>query len=234
MRDIIHTYNKTKILHHAYAIEGEKEAALKKLYLFLENEVGVSVAANPDLFRDEFETFGIDDGRALKERAFGKAFLGGMKIFILVFTAITREAQNSLLKLFEEPPQRTHFFVLVPSAHILLPTLRSRMFLASAKTERKGHDEFTGKFLSAGKAKRIDMLKGIIDDKDRRKSLRVLNNIEEEFYRAVRLENAANEHIALFEEIAKLRKDLDARSMSVKMILEHISLITPLMRVKDR
>jgi hypothetical protein len=36
------------------------------------------------------------------------------------------QAANSLLKLFEESPPRTHFFMLAPSAQSVLPTVRSR------------------------------------------------------------------------------------------------------------
>ena len=58
----------------------------------------------------------------------------GKKIFIIETGFFTREAQNSLLKVFEEEPtEGTHFFVFTPSAETLLPTLRSRMVILHQK-----------------------------------------------------------------------------------------------------
>jgi hypothetical protein len=226
MRDFIATYKNNRKLHHAYIIEGRKESARRHLFKFLEDEVGISTKANPDFYYRDFENFGIDNGRELKEMATRQAVFGGLKIFSFSFNAITREAQNSLLKLFEEPPSNTLFFAIVPKAHVLLPTLLSRMFIVSLGGAERD-DDFEKRFLESDTAERLSILKNIIDEKNRSGTLDVLNKIERALYKNADLKNAEKKAIFLFEEIRVLRRYVNTRSPSVKMILEHISLITP-------
>lgn len=230
MNYLVDTYKKKGNLHHAYVIEGERELVRGDLFKFFENKVGISTSANPDFYYGEFEHFGIDDGRKLQEMASRRALVNGIKIFVIAFVAITREAQNSLLKLFEEPPTGTHFFVVVPKTDILLPTLLSRMFAVYTGGNEEKDSEFIKKFLKASKANRLIMLKEIVNEKNREKSLAVVNSIEKALYGVTDRQKITSENISLFEEIQKLRKDLNTRSASVKMILEHISLITPVMK----
>ena len=49
--------------------------------------------------------------RALKDAQTRGAFGGSRKIFIIGANSFTREAQNALLKTFEEPTAGTHFFL---------------------------------------------------------------------------------------------------------------------------
>lgn len=73
------------------------------------------------------ETFGIDDAREMRRRAYLSS--AAKTFFIISAEHITPEAQNALLKIIEEPPKETHFFILAPSVNTLLPTLRSRLQL---------------------------------------------------------------------------------------------------------
>ena len=98
--------------HHAYYIEGRMSlfgAYKKRLYPF---------------WAKEFERFGIDEARALIQLASLKNV--GKTIFFIAAASITHEAQQALLKLFEEPQQGTTFVFLV-SHGALIATLRSRM-----------------------------------------------------------------------------------------------------------
>ena len=97
------------MLHHAYAIEGDKKTIISELYSFLENNMGIQTKANPDFYFNEFKNFGIDNGRELQNQASRKAMQGNMRIFVITISSITSEAQNSLLKLFEEPAEGVHF-----------------------------------------------------------------------------------------------------------------------------
>lgn len=49
-------------------------------------------------------------------------------------------AQNSLLKLLEEPPRNIVFILIVRSKSVLLPTIRSRLSIEIIKVERKEID----------------------------------------------------------------------------------------------
>jgi len=83
---------------------------------FIEEEMKISTTGNPDFFEQEFVSFGIDDGRALKEMQSRRAFVeGGKKMFVVIANTFTTEAQNSLLKILRNRPQtRTFSFLRRP------------------------------------------------------------------------------------------------------------------------
>ena len=126
----------SKNLHHACFLVGDTEAIFLKLKNFLEKRVGIKTSGNPDFWSGKFKTLTIDEARAIAELQERKSFVGKSlgseaskwrgKIFVIQADFITEEAQNSLLKVFEEPTSGTHFFIISPQ-DILLPTLRSRM-----------------------------------------------------------------------------------------------------------
>src|SRR3989344_6076027 len=98
------------LAHHAYAIEGG-EKTREKLFETLENEWGIATKGNPDFLYQKFATMSISEARVFKEAAGTKAFSnGGKKIFVIEADSINMPAQNSLLKMFEEPTENTHFF----------------------------------------------------------------------------------------------------------------------------
>lgn len=72
------------------------------------------------------EQLGIGDARDLIEQSHRRAFGQAAYTFVIVAQNITPEAQNALLKLFEEPPNNTIFYLVIPRQSMLLPTLRSR------------------------------------------------------------------------------------------------------------
>lgn len=70
---------------------------------------------------------GIDEIRALTEELHRVAFEGGAKtVRIEGASAMTPQAQNSLLKTLEEPPGNTYFLLTTVSFSQVLPTIRSR------------------------------------------------------------------------------------------------------------
>ncbi len=120
-------YQLKSLSHHAYLLIGDSNAQNDIIH-FLEKSHHISTKGNPDLFNRAYNTFTIDDSRELKIRAGVRPMsVEKKKIFILHVNNIHIEAQNALLKLLEEPPEYAHFFLIVPSAHILLPTVKSRM-----------------------------------------------------------------------------------------------------------
>lgn len=230
------------ILHHAYLIEGEQLAVLDELFKFFENELSVAVKGNPDFLHLTFDSFGIDEGRRLKEMQTGKAFVGNRRFFIVSASSFTNEAQNSLLKVFEDPSPHVHFFVIMPSADGILPTLRSRFFIIPHESKHKTkkiHNEkiiSTKEFLENTSASRLAMIKGIVEEKDKDKALALLNGIEAELHAKFVASIATSSKVNLkqitgfLEEISLAKQYLHDRSSSVKLILEHVALVVPEMR----
>jgi len=127
--------------HHAYGIVSDVSVRLD-IISFLEGEHGIVARGNPDLIVQKYEVLTIDDARVLKTAHSTRPFSsrddkdgnGGRKFFILEIDSITHEAQNALLKIFEEPNEYAHFFLIIPSEELLLPTLRSRLFMVRSRS----------------------------------------------------------------------------------------------------
>lgn len=233
MQRFIDSYQKTKILHHANLFEGEADFVLSLIVNFFEHDVGMYTRGNPDFHIMEYDTFGIDDGREIQNMESKKAVVGDKKIFVLIFNSMTREAQNALLKLFEEPTKGTHFFLITQSADLLLPTLQSRLMIVSGlKSDGEDSDtledlrQFAREFLEATKTDRLVMLKEYIEGKDKVRIARFLNALElvvheiDDYQKNGKL-------VSALKYIEDNKQYIYDRSASLKLLLEHIALAVP-------
>ncbi len=220
MKILIDTYTKTGNLHHAYLLEGEREAIRSDLFGFIQNGLKISTVGNPDFWHTEHDTFTIDDARTLRQTQANKALSGDKKIFVIETRGMTVEAQNSLLKVFEEPTPHTHFFLIVPSAEIFLPTLRSRVALVSLHdTESKITNE-TKEFLGASIPDRLKIVGEIAEEKDKARAVTLIDGLLTKLHK--------NGEPAVLQELLKSRMYINDRSPSLKLLLEHIALIIPI------
>jgi len=112
-------------MHHANLLVGTLEEAESYLCLLCD-KWNIGLPNNPDFFAFRAETFGIDEARELKLLSARKA-LTSKKIFFIAPARLTLEAQNALLKTFEDPSPNTFFFLVVREEETIVPTLRSRM-----------------------------------------------------------------------------------------------------------
>ena len=236
MRTIFDTYKKTGSLHHAYLISGTTEELMPDLKALIERELGFATTGNPDFWAADFETFGIDDSRALKELQSRRPFAGERKFFVLGVQFFTREAQNSLLKVFEEPTAHTHFFIITPNTESLLPTLKSRLFFVRPSQQTSsvlGKENFSAAdFLKSGKGKRLELLKDMIESKDKNRAVFFLNELEQVLYESTTKDAGMPEDVRqTCRDIGVFRGYLNDRSPSVKMILEHIALAAPVLEM---
>jgi len=224
MKSIIDSYKKTGNLHHAYALEGDRKTAISNLYNFFENDLKIETKANLDFYFNEFESFGIDNGRDLQMQASRKAMRGNMQIFVIAFSSITSEAQNALLKLFEEPAKGVHFFIITSSSEMFLPTLKSRFEIIKLKSILDDDRALANDFIKASKNNRIKLLQDIIENKDKEQSLEFLNNLETILYKNIKDCPLCLKDVEVFGAIQKSRDYIRGRSPSVKMILENMAL----------
>ncbi len=82
--------------------------------------------------RDETSSFKIEQVRRITETIYTPPNEENKKIYILDHCEnMTVQAQNALLKVFEEPPEYVVFFILTEKKEALLPTVRSRASLFS-------------------------------------------------------------------------------------------------------
>lgn len=230
MDELLRIQIRPERLHHAYGIEGswsEAEPALRAIaQQLLKASIVGTLASHPDFHQEVYEVFGIDEARVLESSAHRKALLGSHKLYLLGCNSITHEAQNALLKLFEEPPQATHFFLVVPTHAGLLPTLRSRLYLVkSAVSEADTNRALARAFITASPAKRLELVASIIEEKNRVAAQSLLNGLERELHSR----GWGTPHLssAALERILAARGYISDRSSSVKLILEHVALTLP-------
>ena len=227
MQSLVDSYKNTGQLHHAYAIAGSRDTAHESLIFFLEHTVGVATKGNPDVQYEIYDTFGIDEARRARDRqTTSAAVFGAQKIFILAAAVITHEAQNALLKIFEEPTPDTHFFIIVPDAEMLLPTLRSRLVIILYKNT-DNDAALAAVFLRGDVAERFAVTKDIIENKDRLAGGALLDSLETALHASASDTKKIAELAFVFSEIANCRTYLRGRAPSLKLILEHIALIIP-------
>lgn len=237
METLKSNYKKDKFLHHAYFLEGERGFVLPALKKFFEQELGLKTKGNPDVIFLEYDTFGIDDGRFLKSFESQKSAGGGRKICVIVSNFFTHEAQNAVLKIFEDPRPDTHFFIISSNTETFLPTLMSRMHQISVGKDGVGDKKITSfaiEFLAMRPGARLEnaYIKELIEEKDKQKTTLFVDTIAKILHK--RFNNELAIHAELFGEIIKARSYLADRSASVKLILEYLSLILPQTKIRFR
>lgn len=215
--------------HHAYFIHSF-ENAVEKVKDFLKKKFGFEHKQNPDFFHEKYETLSIDESRKIKELHASKSFLeGSRRIFIIESANITHEAQNSLLKIFEEPHEYTHFFLIMPSVNVLLPTLRSRLHIIQSEDRVATSEALSTakKFLALSKKDKVafvdDIAKDISDEKaEKSQAIEFLSALEVLIYKKDGLKS--KDSVRALEAIAKARDYMNDRSPSIKQLLEYVAL----------
>ncbi len=217
-------------LHHAYFISGDRAVAEKDVLSFIES-LNISVKGNPDVIFREYETFGIDDARWLKERQEKSAFGEAKKIFIINFNFITAQAQNALLKVLEEPTADTVFFIIAPSSAILLPTLRSRLSIISLSNSENTSSKGAENFLKADIDSRLKMAEKFKDTENETKKSELLNLISniEIFLKNKNpdMSSLSQDELSSMVELVKLKRYLFGPSPKTAMIAEYLALRLP-------
>lgn len=231
---ILNLTTKNNNLHHAYCIIGNTTDVIDELEKFFKKELKFSIHDNPDFWYGEYDSMDIEDGRSIKEKHQSKPVGGDKKIFVVTANFITEKAQNAMLKLFEEPRGDTHFFLVLPSLNNIIPTFRSRLFII--ETEQKGESVFDVKgFLSGSIKARMELVKKItesVSDEEESKIeiVKFINSLESELRKKINFLKTNEDELKIFEEIEKMRHYTSIQSPSLKMILEHISILLPILK----
>jgi hypothetical protein len=212
---------------HAFVIEGGTEAGIARALEHVEGGLGLEVKGNPDVLVLRYGLFSVEDARRVAELASEAPFSGTARAIIIAADRAYRESQNALLKLFEEPPKGVTLFLVLPTLGGLLPTLRSRVSVLRTSGGTEVNELARGFLASASaRASIVKKLTSGKDEDDRRENrdeaLMLVEGIERAAY-----ENGVEKNAALLAELGILRSYLYDRSAPVKMILEHLSLVTP-------
>ena len=153
------------------------------------------------------------------------------------------EAQNTLLKIFEEPIENTHFFIIVPNADALLKTLVSRFYLIRTKAGLENELKDAEKFIKMPKTERIDFIKELLveeeeDEENEKietstahsKALKFLNALEVVLSKTP-FDKTVSKGVfdinTCFQHIFKIREFLNQPGSSAKNLMESVALIIP-------
>lgn len=216
----------TNGMHHAYLYEGSLSqlealaASAKELFTF----GGKAEAGNPDIHIYSFEKLNIEDARELSSEASFKA-VSGRALYILAAGSISFDAQQALLKLFEEPKEGDVFVLLVPPG-ILMPTLRSRFVEYPEKIEKDAAlSAPANKFLKASYKERSAQVAALLkEDEGAKERVRQFLHALELSLRKKIKDKETREGM---QDIALVRNYLEDRSASMKMLLEHLAATLP-------
>jgi DNA polymerase III gamma/tau subunit len=161
---------------------------------------------------DSEKAVGIAQTRLLQKNIFLTPNSGSKKAVILEsFWGITQDAQNSLLKILEEPPEDTIIMILVTSLDFVLPTIQSRCkiinLLEKSKLNAKEKLSLLTLFEDL-KKDRISSALLIAQDysKDRETALDFLEN----------LTIAAHENLETEKSFGKILKNLQSTYNNIK------------------
>ena len=96
--------------HHAFVIESEAEEGIEAAQAWAREQLGMKIENNPDVVVLRYGLLSVGDARRVCELAASAPFAGEHKVILIAANRAYHEAQNALLKLFEEPPPRTYLF----------------------------------------------------------------------------------------------------------------------------
>lgn len=214
---------KNGINHHAYLIEGDIHLSYKELAKSL-HELGYLTTGNADIFEKEYENLLIDHVREIKDFESEAMNINSKKKFIILKTlAFSYPAQNALLKAFEEPRPGVTFFLLMPDATKLFPTLRSRLMTTIGEYTAEDELMKNAKMFLAGSIKeRLDFIKKFTDMESKPllkdKSMRFLGELEKEISKGVTMPEKKK-----VEDIYLAKKYIGDQGSSPKILLEHLA-----------
>lgn len=174
-----------------------------------------------DVLHFSRERFSIDDARELSLLSLQTPFQGQKRTFVLLVRDIAVEAQNALLKLFEEPPTHAQFYIVAPSTLVLLPTLLSRLRVEDSAVDAGLQNESFSTFKKASYADRMSIIALKTKEKDRVWIMQLLQGCELEYAKNAEL------NAELLKALVFVRKYIDTKGASAKMLLEEIALQMP-------
>jgi DNA polymerase III delta prime subunit len=195
-------------MHHALLLIGTREWALTQIPETERTE-------GSDVSIRSYEKFTIKDARELNYEANMRPVEKTHRTFTIICNIILLEAQNALLKLFEEPNNHTRFYLIIPREDILLPTLKSRLHTLATETVIASMSEFT-KFLAAPYAERLSLIAEKLTKEDFVWVDTLIQNIV--------LHAHTSRSASLMRDTLLLESYIRTNGSSKKMLLEHIAL----------
>lgn len=194
-----------------------EEQGLENAQKFLLNNFKINVSANSiQISIADKDSIGISDIVPIFEWAYLKKSEPATAL-ILEGEKLTIEAQNSLLKLLEEPPTNIFIAIFARNSELFLPTILSRTELTVLKATSSVSNLAADSFLKANLLERfkiIDMM--LLEERSRQIGLELIEEL-------LRLIDKTVENLARFETLKLAYKGIKKRG-NIKQIMEFVAL----------
>lgn len=220
--------------HHAYLITGDTEQGIGTALAWVQKELKLETTGNPDVTVLRYGLFSVEEARTFQDAVMRTPIQGDTKAIIVSASRFFYQAQNALLKIFEEPPKGTYLFLVLPTEGVVLPTLRSR--LISLQGERSEIDLFTKEFLSAPKEGREKLVAKLLertksDNEEEKAQARkeasvFIEGLTRTAYEAHQ-QTPSPELTAFLSDLNRFAPLMHEVSTPLKLIFEHILLTIP-------
>ncbi len=164
-------------------------------------------------------------------------------VYIISALSFSNEAQNILLKSFEEPPAHLYVCIVVNELKKLLPTFISRLHYVRRDTH-EGVSARTTTFMQSSIKERLTFIEKLAkkkdeasDDEGKKESDELKKELDVLFRQMLgeihkRLEGGKGDDVEMCKEsikvISRARTYLYDRGSSVKMVGEYVSLMLPI------
>lgn len=175
----------------------------------------------------------IEETRELKEKLKLKPFSGKKKL-VIIYNAenLTKEAQNSLLKSLEEPPEDTVILLSTPNENLLLPTIISRCEVTRIKNDKNIRENPASirenpkvtltndiRYMDIGeKFKLAEQLSAKIDKEE---SLESVRNRVEEWLNHLLENSKTTQNLKVMKNIVFTKKRL-RQNLNIRLVLENL------------
>lgn len=211
-------------MHHAYLIKGGEES-LSDLLEKLES-IDLKTHGSPDFFLCDTDTFSIEDARTIKVFQSELPVVGDTKLIVINTKYFSHPAQHALLKVFEEPKKGVHFFVLTPQTHLILPTLRSRLYFVDNGAQKESGilKEDVVKFLKSTKEDRLSFLDKKIKEFKEEETAVASKGYFSNFLDLLELEISSSENKDGLSIIWKAKDYINDQGSSIKNLMEMVAL----------
>jgi DNA polymerase-3 subunit delta' len=241
MQEIIDQYKTNGQIHHFHILIGDRFACQSQIENFCDNDFGCATVGNQLFIKRNFDRLLIDDAKEISKRSFMKTGEGNKMVFCVSFNDITREAQNALLKIIEEPSKETYFFLIAPRKDVFLPTVMSRAMVSEISGTAPKSDSGDGSGRGEGNENFADEVAlEILSDKKtlgekmktveslvkKIKDKKVEKGVAREIVKKIiiELEKDVVKNAGALKSLQKIDDYLGDTSASVKLLLEKVVL----------
>ncbi len=206
-------------LHHTNICIGSREDIKKDIDECLA-ELSKS-GAHVEYVVYDFDKFLLEDAKSIFSKHIHKVAENHMRIVCIACNSTNFQTQNSILKILEEPPQGTYFFILVPHKKILLPTILSRAQIFEYTKETEISKE-TKQFINSPCVKRLEIVKKYVDDvKNEKKTKQDIIEFIEEIEKYIH----QKKDIKFLKQLIEIKEYMKDQGASIKQLLEYVSVM---------